>query len=123
MVLIAKRQSGGDMSERWEFPGGKIDGDETPQQAIKREMREEFCTEVTVFNKICSTSFMHKEKKCYVDAYRVKFLNDGIKEPFVLSEHTDYMWQQIEKIPSMNFVDSDLQLYPDILAYIKSEFN
>ena len=41
-LLIAKRKSGGDMGERWEFPGGKIEEGEDFAQAINREMQEEF---------------------------------------------------------------------------------
>ena len=51
-IFIAKRQKGGDMGGRWEFPGGKIDSGEDYQQAIKREMNEEFSVDVDVFEKI-----------------------------------------------------------------------
>ena len=113
-VFIAKRQKGGDMGERWEFPGGKIDGNEDFTQAIKREMQEEFGVEVTVGGHIASASFYHKEKECFVDAFEVHFKEDGLARRFNLTEHTDYRWEPIENIPGLNFVDSDLKLYDDI---------
>lgn len=113
-VFIAKRQNTGDMGNRWEFPGGKIDQGEDFEKAIKREMQEEFGVSVDVGPHIASTSFMHKGKECFVDAFSVHFHEDGIERKFKLTEHTDYCWEDIDKIPELNFVDSDLQLYPAI---------
>ena len=45
-VLIAHRNPTGQMGSRWEFPGGKVDDGETEQEAIRREMREEFDVDV-----------------------------------------------------------------------------
>ena len=62
-VFIAKRQMKGDMGGRWEFPGGKIDGNEDFETAIKREMMEEFGVDVTVGRHITNTTFFHKDKE------------------------------------------------------------
>ena len=51
-ILIARRKDGGDMGNRWEFPGGKIEEGEDFITAIKREMMEEFGCGVQVFDKI-----------------------------------------------------------------------
>ena len=115
-IFIAKRQNKGDMGNRWEFPGGKIDGDEDFVQAIKREMKEEFGVDVTVGKHICSGTFIHKCKntECTLDAFEVHFSEDGIDKPFTLTEHTDYKWVDINEIPSLNFVDSDLSIYDKV---------
>jgi len=117
-VFIAKRQNKGAMAGRWEFPGGKIEEGEDYTSAIKREMREEFSVDVDVGPQIAQASFEHNGKDCQVTAFFVSFAHDGIKQPFLLSEHTDYKWIDIEEIPSLNFVDSDLLLYKDIIEKI-----
>ncbi|MBO4532477.1 MAG: NUDIX domain-containing protein [Treponema sp.] len=113
-LLIAKRKSGGDMGERWEFPGGKIEEGEDFTKAINREMQEEFGCKVRIFEQLAQASFVHKGKDCTVNAFRVKFENDGIKKPFVLTEHTQSQWVSPEQINNLNFVDSDLTLFPQI---------
>jgi len=118
-VFIAKRQNVGDMGGRWEFPGGKIDEGEDYVQAIIREMREEFSAEVTVGAHITSSTFEHKGKKCYLDVFEVHFAHDGMEKPFVLTEHTDYRWADIEEIPGLNFVDSDLAIYPEVVKFVR----
>lgn len=120
-IFIAKRQNVGDMGGRWEFPGGKIDEGENNEMAIKREMMEEFSVETEVLAKITTGTFMHKGVECYLDVYMVHFAHDGIEKPFVLTEHTDYKWVDPSEIPSLNFVDSDLSIYPAVMDYIKNE--
>ena len=107
------------MGGKWEFPGGKIEDDEAPELAIKREMLEEFSVNVSVGEKIGSATFIHSGKNCSVDAYVVQFEHDGIKVPFVLTEHTEYKWVNPLEIKKLDFVDSDLKLYPYVLDYYK----
>lgn len=118
-VFIAKRQNVGDMGGRWEFPGGKIDAEEDCATTIQREMMEEFSVEVEVGEKIASTTFYHKNKECFLDAFFVHLKEDGLSRRFVLTEHTDYRWADIEEIPSLDFVDSDLKIYPAVLEAIR----
>ncbi|MCQ2576072.1 MAG: NUDIX domain-containing protein [Treponema sp.] len=114
-IFIAKRIDKGDMGNRWEFPGGKLEEGEDCETAIKREMLEEFNVEVEVLEPITTGTFEHKGKLCYLDAYRIKLAHDGSETPFVLTEHTDYKWIDPKEIPSLFFVDSDLKIYPDVI--------
>ena len=120
-IFIAKRQMVGDMGGRWEFPGGKIEEGEDLQTAIIREMQEEFGVTVSVGRKITSGSFTHKDKPCTLDVLEVTFPHDGIKKRFELTEHTDYKWADINEIPSLNFVDSDLSVYDAVKKWCENE--
>lgn len=120
-IFIAKRQMVGDMGGRWEFPGGKIEDGEDLQTAVVREMQEEFGVTVTVGRKITSGTFSHKGKPCTLDVLEVTFPHDGIEKKFELTEHTDYQWADIDSIPQLNFVDSDLSIYNDVKKWCENE--
>ena len=120
-IFIAKRQMVGDMGGRWEFPGGKIEDGEDLQTAVVREMQEEFGVTVTVGRKITSGTFTHKGKTCTLDVLEVTFPHDGMEKKFELTEHTDYTWAEIDSIPGLNFVDSDLSIYADVKKWCENE--
>lgn len=120
-IFIAKRQNVGDMGGRWEFPGGKIEEGEDFAEAISREMREEFDVNVQVLEQITTSTFEHKGKTCYLNVFAVKFEHDGIEKPFNLTEHTEYKWVAPSEIPGLNFVDSDMKIYPDVVKYINNK--
>ena len=113
-ILIAKRIARGEMGDRWEFPGGKIEPGEDYTKAIKREMQEEFGCDCEVFEQLAEGSFVHAGKPCTVTAFRVKLSNDGITSPFELTEHTQIQWVEPEKIKELNFVDSDINIFDQI---------
>ncbi|MEE0885680.1 MAG: NUDIX domain-containing protein [Treponema sp.] len=118
-ILVAHRIPKGDMGNRWEFPGGKVDAGETDQMAIVREMGEEFGVKAVPGEKITSCSFFHKEKKCFLNAYLVQLEHDGLEKPYILTEHTEYKWVFPKEIENLNFVDSDLKIYPDVLKFLE----
>ena len=120
-IFIAKRQMTGDMGGRWEFPGGKIEEGEDLQQAVVREMQEEFGVTVSVGRKITTGTFTHKGNPCTLDVLEVSFPHDGMAERFALTEHTDYKWAAINEIPSLNFVDSDLSVYEEVKKWCENE--
>ena len=120
-IFIAKRQMVGDMGGRWEFPGGKIEEGEDLQTAVVREMQEEFGVTVKVGRKITSGTFTHKGKPCTLDVLEVSFPHDGIEKRFELTEHTDYIWEELNSIPQLNFVDSDLSIYNDVKKWCENE--
>ncbi len=119
-ILIARRNMTGDMGGKWEFPGGKLDPGETCGDAVVREMREEFSVDAEPLSKICSSWFEHRGKKCSLDAFLVRLEHDGTEKPFSLTEHIEYKWVFPEEIKNLDFVDSDMKIYPDVLEYISS---
>ena len=113
-LLIAKRIAHGEMGDRWEFPGGKIEGDEDFFAAIKREMLEEFGCGCEIFEELAQGTFEHNGKSCSVVAFRVQLENDGSSVPFTLTEHTQTAWVAPEEIRRLPFVDSDLNIFDQI---------
>lgn len=117
-VFIARRNPVGQMGGRWEFPGGKVEEGETDQQSIIRELEEEFGVKVQVGQKIAQACFKHDGDDFSLHAYLVTLPHDGISEKFILTEHTEYRWAELSEIPTLNFVDSDLLIYPQVCKFL-----
>lgn len=120
-ILVAHRNPTGQMGGRWEFPGGKVESGETDKEAVIREINEEFGINVEVGEKIAEASFVHNEENVLLHAYRIFVPHDGIEKKYILTEHTEYNWIPIEDVLKLNFVDSDLLLYPKVKSYVLEE--
>ena len=77
-------------------------------------MQEEFGCDCKVFEELARGSFMHGKNPFSLTAFRISLSNDGIEKPFKLTEHTQTKWEDIDKIPQLSFVDSDLNIFEDI---------
>jgi 8-oxo-dGTP diphosphatase len=113
-VFIARRVPGGDLGEKWEFPGGKVEEGESDQDALIREFQEEFRVSVRVGSFVGSASFMHHGENRALRAYRV-YLES---RDFTLSEHTEWKWVPPEAIAALDFADSDRKLLPELEKYL-----
>ncbi len=106
LVLLAERPIGKPWAGYWEFPGGKIEADETPEQALKRELKEELDIEVTTLYPWLTRTFDYQAK--YDTEGRLESPEKTVKlhffivvnwqgEPFGLEKQT-ISWQNPEKV-------------------------
>lgn len=96
-ILIAKRLKG-EFAGLWEFPGGKYEEGETGEQAIKREIEEEFDVEIEVKNYLCTIEHQYDSFYLVMDCFICTLLTDKM----VLHDHSDVKWvhpQDIEVFP------------------------
>lgn len=107
--LIGLRLPKGEMGGRWEFPGGKVDGGESPEEAIVREFREEMGIEASPGAFIASVDFRNKGGQVALLAYSVSL--SGLDRAF-LTEHLRLDWATLDEIERLDFVDSDRLLVP-----------
>lgn len=113
LVFIGKRLPQGQMGNRWEFPGGKVEPGETHQEALLREFQEEFMIDIEVGECIAKADFKHNDDTVNLFAYEIK-IKDIDNVSWILSEHTDVNWVSFDKISELEFVDSDLLLLTQI---------
>jgi 8-oxo-dGTP diphosphatase len=118
-IFIAKRLPGGDMGERWEFPGGKVEPGESGAEAVAREYREEFNAEAKALLPVAEARFEHGGKTYRLDAFLVEF--DPGRPGFTLNEHSEWKWASVAEIEGMDFADSDLKLLPQLKRYLDGE--
>lgn len=86
-ILVAKR-SYGEFAGFWEFPGGKYEEGETGEQAIKREIEEEFDVEIKVNQYLCTVEYQYDAFYLVMDCYRCSLITDNL----VLHDHSDIRW-------------------------------
>lgn len=94
---------------KWEFPGGKIDANETPQDALARELLEELALPVFVREKI--SSVRHRYPNAPAEIVLETFFCTPSKNPdapeFVLNEHAEARWLAPQDLPSLDWAEAD----------------
>ncbi|SOC41466.1 8-oxo-dGTP diphosphatase MutT [Ureibacillus acetophenoni] len=88
----------------WEFPGGKIEAGETPEQALAREIREEFNCSIEVGDKVEDTIYEYENVIVRLETYKAKLIEG---QP-VAVEHADTRWVSRKEITGLNFAPADV---------------
>ena len=88
---------------KWEFPGGKVDAGETPEQALIRELQEELDMQITEPKLFCNTTHSYNEFILNMSC----FLCDVNSDKFTMIEHKDFKWLSIEELPSLDWAPAD----------------
>ena len=101
--LFATQRGYGDFKDGWEFPGGKVEPGETPQQALKREILEELATEIVVGDYIDTIEYdypaFHLSMECYACAV--------VSGKLELLEHENAAWLSKENLHSVPWLPAD----------------
>ena len=109
-IIFATQRGYGDFKGGWEFPGGKIEEGETPQEALKREIMEELDTEISVGELIDTVEYDYPTFHLSMDCFWCEILNGNL----VLREHEDAKWLTRESINSVEWLPADITLINNI---------
>ena len=105
-ILIAQRNNSGRFANKWEFPGGKIDPGETPQQALCRELKEDLGLETSIGALFSDTLYTHDQGVIRQFTYWVDFITSPIN--VALSEHQAIAWVSPLEIVNYEFAGADV---------------
>ena len=113
-VFAAQRGDHGETRFKWEFPGGKIEPHETPEEALAREFREELKIEVKVHELITSIVDEYPTQILHIDTYRCELISGTP----TLTEHLAMAWSNKEELDKLDFSKADAPT----LAKIKKDY-
>lgn len=105
-VLAVQRGPGSSHPMKWEFPGGKINPEETAEQCIVRELQEELQVEIGILKKLGSIEFQYPGKRIEL----IPFVCRIISGELVLTEHIAKRWFNFDDWQSLDWAEADYEL-------------
>ena len=109
-MIFATQRGYGDFKDWWEFPGGKVEAGETPEEALVREIKEELSTEISIDKFLYTVEYdypnFHLTMHCYICSL--------LSEAMHLNEHEAARWLKKEDIHTVNWLPADEILLPMI---------
>lgn len=114
-IIFATQRGYGEYKDGWEFPGGKIEKGETPQEALAREIMEELDTEIEVEELIDTIEYDYPKFHLSMDCFWCKLK----KGDLILKEHEAAKWLDKDSVDSVNWLPADVT----ILQKIKEGLN
>lgn len=108
--VFATQRGYGEWKDWWEFPGGKMEPSESPEGALKREIREELATEIEVGELLTTVEYdypkFHLTMHCY--------LCSVVRGKLSLLEHEDSRWLSLEELNFIKWLPADVEVVNEL---------
>ena len=115
--VFATQRGYGEFKDGWEFPGGKIEPGETPEEAIVREIKEELDTEVEVIELLDTVEYDYPNFHLSMVCFICKIKSGDL----VLKEHEAAKWLTKDTLGSVEWLPADMGLVREIEKYLKED--
>lgn len=110
--LVTKRGSG-EFKGLFEFPGGKVEQNESCKDALIREIKEELELDILVNDYLCTINYSYPNFNLIMHTYFSTIINGDI----TLNEHEAYLWVEKENLQSLEYIAADIEVVNKILDY------
>lgn len=108
--IFATQRGYGEFKDGWEFPGGKVEMGETPQQALAREIKEELDTDIVVEDFVMTVEYDYPKFHLSMDC----FICSIAAGELVLKEHEAAKWLTKDELDSVEWLPADLAVIEQI---------
>ena len=103
-VLVTQRSSLMPLPLKWEFPGGKIEDNETAEECLIREIREELNMEIQITGSLSPNDHQYPDKLIRL----MPFICRQTGGEIVLKEHADYKWLEVKDLLDLDWAEADV---------------
>ena len=110
-ILVTQRSEKMNLPLKWEFPGGKIENNETAVNCIKREIKEELNLEIELIEKLETQRFDYESFSINL----IPFVSRILSGEMILSEHNDYKWLVREELENLDWAPADISVLNSFL--------
>ncbi len=104
--IFATQRGYGEFKDGWEFPGGKIEPGETPQQALARELKEELAIDVNVGDFLCTVDYDYPTFHLTMHCFYCSVTGGEL----TLLEHEAAKWLKTTELHSVNWLPADVEV-------------
>lgn len=104
--IFATQRGYGEWKDYWEFPGGKVEPGETPEEALKREIREELSTEINVDRFLCTVEYDYPKFHLTMRCYLCSLLTEALH----LNEHEAARWLHEDELDGIEWLPADMEV-------------
>ena len=111
-ILCAKRGSWKDAADKWEFPGGKVSADESLEQALVREIKEELGVEIKVLRQFDRSTTMVGEAEIDLVCFAAELIGDT---PTKSTDHSELDWLKETELSGLDWAEPDLPAVKKLL--------
>ena len=108
--IFATQRGYGPWKDWWEFPGGKMEPGETPEEALVREIEEELSTQISVDKFLYTVDYDYPQFHLTMHCYMCSLLTDALH----LNEHEAARWLGVDELRTVNWLPADEVLLPMI---------
>lgn len=104
--VLCTQRGYGEWKDWWEFPGGKLEAGETPEEALMREIREELSTEIRVDEFLCTVDYDYPTFHLTMHCCLCSLLTGALH----LNEHKAARWLEISELGSVKWLPADVEV-------------
>ena len=104
--ILATQRGYGAMKDGWEFPGGKMEPGETPQEALQREISEELAVTIEVDEFLCTVHYNYPEFYLTMHCYWCHVVQGAVK----LLEHEAARWLAMDQLNTVDWLPADQEV-------------